>query len=400
MPDVAAYLSCAVVVLVCGYKLVAARGGPANPLLRYVCGVGLCLGVNMAVLAPGTIAAVGRVEPVANLAPLVGDRFTMAALGFLALAGRAVQSGQPGRRAVRWHLVVGGGLSLASVVLFLAAGTRNVDGQIVVGDNGKPLMAVYHVIFLGYIGACLAIFLRQIGRHVRHVQPSTPRLGLRLIMYSATAGILWAAWTVDDVRAVLFTGREGGPQDGLSTVLGAGCLVLGATGLTVTAWGPRLGRGVRWLRAYRGYRRIGPLWSALHAAVPEIALAPREPRRVPRDAEFALYRRVIEIRDGHLALRAHFHPEAPRWAAEAAGGVGSSALAATVEAATIAAAIEAAGAGRRYRSDPAFGVPHEVQANVAAETAWLAQVADAFTRSKAVAGVRRRVREELVADGA
>ncbi|MEK8171606.1 DUF6545 domain-containing protein [Streptomyces sp. M19] len=121
-----------------------------------------------------------------------------------------------------------------------------------------------------------------------------------------------------------------------------------------------------------------------------------------RDAEFALYRRVIEIRDGYMALRPYMHPESPRWAAAAVardrtGAAGLEAtVEATVEAATIAAALESARAGNRYGGEDAAGhLTHSIRGTVDAEAAWLIQVSDALAFSTAVEYVRDRVRGEL-----
>ncbi|WP_416983820.1 DUF6545 domain-containing protein [Streptomyces sp. T028] len=56
--------------------------------------------------------------------------------------------------------------------------------------------------------------------------------------------------------------------------------------------------------------------------MPEIALNPDAARRRPglRGAEFALYRRVIGIRDGSLALRPYQEPESLSWATERLNG--------------------------------------------------------------------------------
>lgn len=60
-----------------------------------------------------------------------------------------------------------------------------------------------------------------------------------------------------------------------------------------------------WIRRYRRYRRLGPLWFALYRAEPAIALDP--PGLLNGNTLFPtrlqLYRRVIEIRDGLLAIR-------------------------------------------------------------------------------------------------
>ncbi|MFJ3792820.1 MAB_1171c family putative transporter [Kitasatospora sp. NPDC090091] len=179
---------------------------------------------------------------------------------------------------------------------------------------------------------------------------------------------------------------------------GAVCVTLGFAGATASAWADRAGRA----RARRDHRRLGPLWSAMRAALPEIELVPPERlfggRRGRRrgDVRFALYRRIIEIRDGQLALRPHLHPAVPRWVAEVVGPADAEELAAVVEAAAIAAGLEAARAGHRFPVGPGEGcVPHPVPADLREEAAWLVKVAAAYTGSPAVAHVRGRVRGEL-----
>ncbi|OEU86877.1 hypothetical protein DB35_25105 [Streptomyces abyssalis] len=62
-----------------------------------------------------------------------------------------------------------------------------------------------------------------------------------------------------------------------------------------------------WLRAQRDYRRLAPLWEAVHEAVPTIALnstrTVRGSRMRVRAITWHLYRRAVEIRDGQWALQ-------------------------------------------------------------------------------------------------
>ena len=123
--------------------------------------------------------------------------------------------------------------------------------------------------------------------------------------------------------------------------------------------------------------------------VPGIALDPG--RELAGGVEFALYRRIIEIRDGHLALRAHFDPDLPARAATAArrAGVREADVAATVEAVALAAAIEAGREGRRFEPGAPAAVPvPDADADVAAEAAWLVSVSRAWQRGAVVERVR------------
>jgi hypothetical protein len=214
---------------------------------------------------------------------------------------------------------------------------------------------------------------------------------------SAAIGVLWSLWTLDDLVPVLLRGSQDNSEDIPSDVLGAICAAFAASGATVsvwgsTRWGSRITAPLRWLRARRHYCALEPLWSALHTAIPGIALAPRPGRRPPlRTAEFALYRRIIEIRDGQLALRPHLQPQLPEWLAAMAPG--AEPHGAVLEAAALAAALEARRSGRAGGAPAGPGwVPQPVSGTVAAEAAWLLQVAAAFAGSRLVAEVRQRAR--------
>jgi len=142
--------------------------------------------------------------------------------------------------------------------------------------------------------------------------------------------------------------------------------------------GAALPAGLGWWHRYRLFRRLGPLWRALYRADPAIALdrPPALPDAfVVRRLRHRLYRRVIEIRDGLLALQ-------PYRSAEPTG-------AGTVEAE--AAAIARALAARASGAAPGV-VPVAVSggADLAADTAYLGEVSRAFRGShpRVFGGVR------------
>ncbi|MEU3776936.1 MAB_1171c family putative transporter [Streptomyces sp. NPDC032472] len=184
--------------------------------------------------------------------------------------------------------------------------------------------------------------------------------------------------------------QQPAPAVGLAT------LILVICGMTLTAWGDRITAPLRRLRSHRDLRRTAPLWAALYAVRPEIALEP--PVGLSGDPEFALYRRVIEIRDGQLALPVHLHPRVPEWAADAcrAARLDERRTAATIEAAVLTAALEAAAAGRRYPYPATPGhAPPATPPDLHTESSRLTLVADAFIHCPIVAGIRRRVRADL-----
>lgn len=103
----------------------------------------------------------------------------------------------------------------------------------------------------------------------------------------------------------------------------------------------------QWVRQWRAYQRLHPLWQQLTAAVPEVVLpgteGPRRPWLAVQDLDTLLYRRVVECRDARLQLRQWIDPAVAehvrRACAEA--GVTGVAAAAAVEAAQLRAALDA-----------------------------------------------------------
>ena len=166
----------------------------------------------------------------------------------------------------------------------------------------KAVFLLYSLISLGLL---IAVFARSAW----HAEPGPLRTGLWLLVVGVGAAFAWTFWDIDDVRRLAQSARIGAREDLLSSVLAATTVCFVAAGATLSAWSPSVSSVIGRVRAYRAYRRIEPLWKALRAAVPGIALDPG--RELAAGAEFALYRRVIEIRDGHLALRAHFDPDLP-----------------------------------------------------------------------------------------
>jgi hypothetical protein len=122
------------------------------------------------------------------------------------------------------------------------------------------------------------------------------------------------------------------------------------------------------------------LWSALYEVTPEIALDPAESEFLDRlrirDLDFRLYRRVIEIRDGRLALRSFLDADVARRARKEAlkSGLDGGRVEAAVEARVLAAGVENA---RQHRA-PAEVLPASELGgeDIASEVEWLLRVAD------------------------
>ncbi|MDX3228057.1 MAB_1171c family putative transporter [Streptomyces sp. ME19-01-6] len=408
MDDLLAYLPAAAAMAVGWYELRLARRRRFAPGTRQLCLFGLCMGAAMAVLAPATVAAAGRVLPAAAEAwpHFVGRELEMAALAWLALAAMALDLPDARHIPSRWHVRVTVTVCAAAAACFLASGAVVEEGEVVApGAAGRIGLVAFDVLFTLYSLWSLTLFALPVHAQIRRSGPGPFRTGLRLVTASARVGGLWALWGLTGVANMARTGRQGAGVDPVAIVLAASCLVLACLGATAARWRGALTAPARWMRAYRRYRALEPLWSALHATVPGIALRTRARRLSwlpPRSAEFALYRRVIEIRDGYLALRPYAAP--PGTAADGEDvGVGVEAEevgAAEAEAAAVAAAIEAARSGVLPGGpDPAGAASgpavRPVRGTVEAEAAWLVRVADAFARSAAERPVPARVPAEL-----
>ncbi|GIG92145.1 MAB_1171c family putative transporter [Plantactinospora endophytica] len=136
-------------------------------------------------------------------------------------------------------------------------------------------------------------------------------------------------------------------------------------GLTMPSWGPKT--RVDQLSAYRA---LEPLWSALHDAFPEIALhSPADGDSIAvGDVNYRLYRRMVEIWDGYLALR-------PYLPASAASGSG--------EPAETARAIAEGLRNRQQGHRPATVLPDRPPGVRDNELTWLVEVSRSFATVRA-----------------
>ncbi|MFE5587447.1 MAB_1171c family putative transporter [Kitasatospora sp. NPDC056531] len=401
---------------------------------RYTCYGTALLGAALLVLAPPTVRAVqdAGVPVLAIAAIVLGDALrdgAAAAIRLLALALRTAEPlraepllggprpdgpsrGEPARRAVRSRLALLGAVLGLRVVLIAVAAPRLSGDSLTVAPtlSARLALAGYTAVGMVHTALCLTALLRELLRRARAAGPGRLGTGLRLLTGGLAAGLLWNAWSVDDVLRAATTGAQDGPEDTLCAVLGALCAALIAAGLGSTLW-PAVSGAVRgWLRAHRRYRALAPLWRDLHTVLPEIALDPA--RRLPlppRDPQFALYRRIIEIHDARLILRQHLDPRTSEWLELATRRFppSSSHAAATAEAAALAAALEraAADAGPHPAAPPEGGAPSGAVAEadppraLDGEADHLAHLARVYATCPAVAEVRTRARARARADG-
>ncbi len=287
---------------------------------------------------------------------------------------------------------------VAETALFFLSDSYRVGEHTAAGPGRLGWFVAYNVLFLVYGLISLLAFSIVFARFARHAEPGPLRTGLWLLVGGGVAALGWTFWDVDDIYILATTGEVNAGEDTVSAILAALSVGLAGAGATLSVWGPALATPFRLLGTYRTYRRIEPLWTAMREAVPGIALDPGP--GMPGGVEFALYRRVIEIRDGHLALRPYFDPDIPP-AAEAEARMAKipeARVAATIEAAALAAALVASEAGHRFvtEDDPAAYLD---EPDIAAEADWLVQVSRAWRRSTVVGRIRERAQNTAATGG-
>ncbi|MET8977043.1 MAB_1171c family putative transporter [Streptomyces sp. NPDC004539] len=377
MSDLTAWLAALLFLTFAAHRLLTTRGGRTDPTQRDTAGFALCAGTAMLLNAPAVSALLDR--PAAEI--LLPYQLNAAAAAFLALIapGLGPTAPRPALRRRRVHAALL--FQLLAVSLFLGAGVTVTDTAVTAAPGRGWVLASYNTLFAGYVCWCLYVMARALLRRTRGMRAGSLRTGFVLATLATATAALWALWTLDDVAANLVRGSQATGEDLVSTTLGMITAVLATAGATATLWSAP----VRWWRARRAHRALDPLWSALYAELPEIALAPHH--RTPlRQAEFALYRRVIEIRDGSLALRPYHRPEVLVRAAEAVSSLDD--REAVFEAAVLAAALEAKRTGQPPVGVPGYPAPTAALETVEDEAAWLARVSRAFTESQVVREVR------------
>jgi hypothetical protein len=265
----------------------------------------------------------------------------------------------------------------AMTVTFVLADIPENTVHFASGYGGTPWVLEYWLVYISYLLPAYGVLFRLTRRYARLSGRRSLRVGLHVItvgivisaIYHVHKAYYFAALRFHwDYPVALRT-----PLDKYATVISM-VLVLG--GLTLPSWTWRV---VTWLRQYRTYHRLGPLWRSLHAANPEIALSTTGfiESHLPRDLGLRLYRRVIEIRDGRLALNPYLDPEvATRARGEAAtAGLTGQRAEAYVEAVTLTEALRAKRDGRTAATPST-----EIRGggDLTADTEFLTEVASAF----------------------
>ncbi|WP_070195825.1 MAB_1171c family putative transporter [Streptomyces oceani] len=344
-------------------KLHDLRDDPRNPMRQTVCVTLFLAATAVFCAAPATITHVNRISGVPNLAaPLVYSLLLALSASSLALITYWRESPAHARRIVRRWVFAYALLIVALNVLFLLgepSQERRVDFDTHYAD--APYLRSFILLYLLALAVAMTRLIRVGVRWARVVGRPWLRRGLRLIAAGSLGALLFSAAKLVAVAARL----AGTDWDVLSSqiapVFATLGLVLSAAGYALPAWGDRLTEARGRVTRYRAYRDLYPLWDAMRRAVPAIV----PPIRVPWwDLELRLTRRLAEINDGRLALRAHIDPRVGEAARELAvrAGLSGTRLRAVVDASQLRSAVAAKAADIDFTESesPAPGAgPHE-----------------------------------------
>ncbi|MFE9554989.1 MAB_1171c family putative transporter [Streptomyces sp. NPDC006703] len=372
------------------YKLRDLLRTPRDPALAVLCGVLALSALSLTLSQPAVWSLLDRLLGYPNIAALLAQCSVV-----LLITGQQVVLiywNSPPRQARR---KIGVRLALALLVL----GTLVCLFTLLAPDQRKPrgftLHYVHEPLYSAYLLLYIAAYVhgeivvaRLSRRYARLAPQPWLRRGLNLVCAGATLTLGYGTIRLLNIVTTRLPWKPDS-LEWLAWLCGDAGTLLIHIGWTMPGWGPALTTAHRSLRAWRRFRRLRPLWEALSNAAPSIVLEtaarPWRSRYSLQALEFRLYRRVIEIRDGQLALRAYAGPEAGRRAREHArtAGLDGADLRAAVEAALLATAIQAKETGR----PPTLAPPHGEMpgtAGLADETDWLIKVAVAFQHSPVV----------------
>jgi hypothetical protein len=306
--------------LVCGgiawtaalYKAAALRLDRRNwALYALVAAIGLP-GTAFVVAAPTVYLRVDGWFGVPNLATLIVYG-CIVAYSIVALIMVLLWSSPPSRAwpPARVLLIVYAVILAIMTALFMAADVpteRPLDFD--ERYAADPVVGAFVLVYVAAFGCGLAAFglhTRRFAGAVSHA--GTDRRWLRRGLRIASAGSGVAlGYCLGKAIAVL--GAQSGQSLRWLHDLAIACAVLGAmlitAGFTMPSWGPRISAARTWAGRLIAYHRLYPLWHLMYTAAPEIALSAPTSRLTdlltPTNLDFRLYRRMIEIQDGRLAV--------------------------------------------------------------------------------------------------
>ncbi|MCO1579762.1 hypothetical protein M8C13_28825 [Crossiella sp. SN42] len=370
------------------YKLPDLRRDRREPGLLALCATFAILTVTYTLFIPAVWAWVDRLLGVPNIGGIINQGMvillTMAQLSVVLRWSDPPEVAWP---RIRFRLWLYGLVLAAMAALYTLAATTSVqDDHFALSLVRSPYYQVYMGLYLGAYTLGQVDVMRLCWRYAKVAGRPWLRRGLRIAAASSALGLVYSAGRAADVVGGLlnYSGLWWEPVVRVSVGLAA---LLKVVGWTIPGWGPRLSVALGARDRRRALRELTPLWQALYRSAPDIALVDPLGAGMRQSLEFRLYRKVIEIRDGQLALRPYLDPAVAETARRigAQAGLSGRELDVAVEAARLRVALRDQAEGHRpERSAPLTG---DSGGDLAEELSWLRQVSRAFSGSPVVAAV-------------
>jgi hypothetical protein len=290
-----------------------ARRREPEPALTMLLVTFILLALSATFFVPAVHLAAGRLTGVPNISePLARTALLGAAWSAPALLLWLTDAVTAPRR-VRRRAVALGVFVVLLWTLFALTPAQRPTRMFARDYAADVVVAAYLMTSLTYLAFALVDVLRGSLRYTR-IATGPLFTALRLIAAGCLLGLGYVAVTALFVL-FLVTGHR--PEHSrLESSVGRLLAVSGGLFVIAGSAYPPLVSGLTRIRnlwrTYRSLRRLYPLWSLLHQANPDLALAPPSSALADAvaigDTQLRLYRRVIEIRDGRLALAAYFDP--------------------------------------------------------------------------------------------
>lgn len=361
--------------------------GPPNLARRALWVTFLALALGWTVRIRAVYAGIDRLAQTPNLAQLLGD-LAGTVTGLSILVVLRAQASVPAPHPLRRPAAVLAAAAAVMAACFVAGPFGRESTEFATDFARQHWYWAYQAAFLGYIGVVFAELTVLCRRFARMTPSRLLSVGLHV---TAVGGLLGLAYVV--LRAAYIVAAQGtvvsrlGFYSTLSQLLIAAGSVLAVAGVVLPTAGPWLARR----RLRRALDQLEPLWVALETAGLLNALPVAEPepghRQDHGDLDFALHRRVVEIRDGLLALRPWLSSRGARTAPALAAPAATSGSRrsrgprddARSEADRIAAALRARSRGLDGRQPRKVSAPAGA-GSFAEEISWLRAVSVTFAR--------------------
>jgi hypothetical protein len=334
--------------------------------------------------SPGIWQFLNRHGPYGDMATLYAQSVVICAMAgivtLLLLWNYPPEQAAP-RIRVRLSLVAAALVVLISTYLAINREHSRTATRLASWYASSTLFIVYLLVYQAIFAFTMVDIFVLCRRFSRAVVDPAVRSALVVTALGALVGLLYTTVRLVDIAVAPF-GVSLTALENLAEIGAALGSLLIMFGLTLPSWIARLAMSRAHLGERRSYRSMEPLWRALIQASPYVVLEParRSASMRPSDFDFQLRRRVIEIHDGELVLRAyrsHDVAEAAR-ARSLQTNLTGIAAAAYTEALCLHAALAAKRAGRT--GDGSLPDHQHAGSGIDDELRWLTHLSKAFAR--------------------